>query len=69
MDMLAPVEGQGFSRKPAALAPDVATCILALIASLSGMGGHTVEGRNGELFITPVQPCDDGDQHKPGTFP
>jgi hypothetical protein len=40
----------------------VATCILALIDSLSGKEGFTVEARNGELFVTPVQPCDDGDQ-------
>jgi hypothetical protein len=61
--MLAPVKGQGSSLKSAALAgPDVATCILALIDSLSGKEGFTVEARNGELFVTPVQPCDDGDQ-------
>ena len=59
--MLAPVKDEGFSRMPAAPAPDVATCILTLIDSLSGMAGYTVEARNGELFVTPVQPCDDGD--------
>jgi hypothetical protein len=56
--MLAPVKGQGPVHKPAAHpGPDVATCILALIDGLSGTRGYTVEARNGELFVTPVQPC------------
>jgi len=67
--MLAPVNGQGFSRKHASLAPDAATCILALIDGLSGTGDDTVEARNGELFVTPAQPCDDSDQHKRRMFP
>jgi len=56
--MLAPVKGHGSAPKPAAHAgPDVASCILALIDSLSRSEGYTVEARNGELFVTPVQPC------------
>jgi hypothetical protein len=59
--MLAPVKGQGSAPQPAAHAgPDVATCILALIDSLSGTAGYTLEARNGELFVTPVQPCNAG---------
>ncbi|HEY7084519.1 MAG TPA: hypothetical protein VH519_06850 [Hyphomicrobiaceae bacterium] len=34
----------------------MATCIQALIDSLSGTEGYTVEARNGELFVTPTQP-------------
>jgi len=40
----------------------VATCIRALIDSLSGTEGYTVEARNGELFVTPVQPRNDANQ-------
>jgi len=40
--------------------PDVAACILALIDSLSATEAYTVEARNGELFLTPVQPCKAG---------
>ena len=54
--MLAPVKAQGSAPSPAHGGPDVATCILALIDSLSGTEGYTVEARNGELFVTPVQP-------------
>jgi hypothetical protein len=54
--MLAPIEAQGSSPDRAHGGPDVATCILALIDSLSGTEGYTVEARNGELFVTPVQP-------------
>ena len=57
--MLAPVKDQGSASNPTH-GPDVATCILALIYSLSGTEGYTVEARNGELFLTPVQPCNDG---------
>jgi hypothetical protein len=53
--MLVPVKGQGFALKGGAHTPDVATCILALIDSLSGAEGYTVEARNGELFVTLLQ--------------
>jgi len=54
--MLAPIEAQGSAPDRAHGGPDVASCILALIDSLSGTEGYTVEARNGELFVTPVQP-------------
>jgi hypothetical protein len=58
--MLAPVKDQGSAPNPGQAGPDVAACILALIDSLSGTEGYTVEARNGELFLTPVQPCNGG---------
>jgi hypothetical protein len=54
--MLAPVEAQGSAPNPTHAGPDVATCIRALIDSLSGTEGYAVEARNGELFVTPAQP-------------
>ena len=57
--MLAPIKDRGSAPNPTH-GPDVAICILALIDSLSGTKGYTVEARNGELFLTPVQPCNDG---------
>jgi len=59
--MLAPVKDQGSAPDPAD-GPDVATCIRALIDSLSGTEGYTVEAHNGELFVTPVQPRNDANQ-------
>ena len=59
--MLAPVKDQG-SAPHHAQGPDVATCILALIDSLAGTEGYTVEAHNGELFVTPVQPRNDANQ-------
>jgi hypothetical protein len=42
----------------ARVSPDPAICLLALIESLSGAADYKVEARNGELFITPLQPGD-----------
>ena len=54
--MLAPIKAQASAPNPTHGGPDVAACILALIDSLSGTEGYTVEARNGELFVTPVHP-------------
>lgn len=59
--MPVPVKDQGSAPDPVH-GPDVATCILALIDSLSGTEGYTLEARNGELFVTPVQPRNGGNQ-------
>jgi hypothetical protein len=58
--MLASVKDQGSAPNPVHVGPDVAACILALIDSLSATEAYTVEARNGELFLTPVQPCNGG---------
>jgi hypothetical protein len=58
--MPAPVEGQGSVPNPVREGPDVATCMLALIDSLSGTERYAVEARNGELIVTPVQPRNPG---------
>jgi len=58
--MPAPVNRQASPVEPllARVSPDPAICILALIESLSGAADYRVEARNGELFITPLQPGD-----------
>jgi len=61
--MLAVVDRRAASAAPACAGPhpDEATCIvLALIDALSGTGGYLVEARNGELFVTPVEPGQGG---------